>query len=200
MKKSLLITGAAGGIGSAVVKELHSKEWSIIGLDHPSILPDPSISKLCVEWRPLDLIELICNEKARISLFETIQSISNSVPLCAIIHNAAHLKIDTFHKISIEEWQKTFAINLFAPIEISKLFLYELSKNKGSIIHISSIHANLTKPGFCSYATSKAALNGLTNAMAVELGEEVRVNAIEPNENMRKYAFRKDLEKLTLSA
>src|SRR3546814_5507046 len=48
------------------------------------------------------------------------------------------------------------------------------------VLNIRSIHARLTKPGFAAYATSKAALSGLTRAMAVELGSRVRVNAIEP--------------------
>jgi NAD(P)-dependent dehydrogenase (short-subunit alcohol dehydrogenase family) len=47
-------------------------------------------------------------------------------------------------------------------------------------VHIGSIHSQLTKPGFTAYATSKAALAGLTRAMAVELGGTVRVNAIQP--------------------
>src|SRR3546814_11034334 len=48
------------------------------------------------------------------------------------------------------------------------------------VLNISSIHARLTKPNFIAYATSKAALSGMTRAMAVELGARVRVNAIEP--------------------
>jgi NAD(P)-dependent dehydrogenase (short-subunit alcohol dehydrogenase family) len=51
---------------------------------------------------------------------------------------------------------------------------------KGCVINISSIHARLTKPNFVAYATSKAALSGMTRAMAVDLGGRVRVNAIEP--------------------
>jgi NAD(P)-dependent dehydrogenase (short-subunit alcohol dehydrogenase family) len=47
-------------------------------------------------------------------------------------------------------------------------------------VNISSIHARLTKPDFVAYATSKAALSGLTRAMAVDLGDRIRVNAIEP--------------------
>jgi NAD(P)-dependent dehydrogenase (short-subunit alcohol dehydrogenase family) len=55
-----------------------------------------------------------------------------------------------------------------------------LEKARGSVVNISSIHAKLTKPEFSCYATSKAALLGLTKSMAVELGSKVRINAICP--------------------
>mgnify|MGYP003706208395 CR=1 FL=1 len=48
------------------------------------------------------------------------------------------------------------------------------------IVSISSIHATLIKSNFVAYATSKAALSGLTRSMAVDLGDRVRINAIEP--------------------
>lgn len=48
------------------------------------------------------------------------------------------------------------------------------------MINISSIYARLTKANFVAYASSKAALSGMTRAMAVDLGGRVRVNAIEP--------------------
>jgi NAD(P)-dependent dehydrogenase (short-subunit alcohol dehydrogenase family) len=55
-----------------------------------------------------------------------------------------------------------------------------LSNANGSVVNISSIHSTLTKPGFVCYATSKAALGGLTKSAAVELGAKVRINAINP--------------------
>lgn len=58
--------------------------------------------------------------------------------------------------------------------------LPQLEQARGSVINISSIHARLTKAHFVAYATSKAALSGMTRAMAVDLGGRVRVNAIEP--------------------
>ena len=56
----------------------------------------------------------------------------------------------------------------------------DLKCNKGSIVNIGSIHSKLTKPKFISYATSKTALLGLTQSMAVDCGSSVRVNAIQP--------------------
>jgi NAD(P)-dependent dehydrogenase (short-subunit alcohol dehydrogenase family) len=58
--------------------------------------------------------------------------------------------------------------------------LNQLEKSQGCIINIGSIHHQLTKPNFISYATSKSALIGLTKALAVDLQGRIRVNAISP--------------------
>ena len=56
----------------------------------------------------------------------------------------------------------------------------ELTQAHGSVVNISSIHAQQSKTNFVAYATSKAALNALTRNMAIDLGRHIRVNAIEP--------------------
>lgn len=63
---------------------------------------------------------------------------------------------------------------------LSQYFIPLLEQEKGVIVNIASIHQQLTKPRFVSYATSKSALVGLTKAMAVDLKDRVRVNAISP--------------------
>jgi NAD(P)-dependent dehydrogenase (short-subunit alcohol dehydrogenase family) len=71
-------------------------------------------------------------------------------------------------------------VNLIAPFVLIRELLSCLSNANGSVVNINSIHGTLTKPGFVCYATSKAALGGLTKSTAVELGGQVRVNAINP--------------------
>ena len=89
-------------------------------------------------------------------------------PLTAIVHNAALQRLGQFEDLSQSDWSDTFAINIMAPILINKLFLPQLKSQRGVIVNIG-IHSHLTKPGFTAYANSKAALAGLTRAMAVEL-------------------------------
>ena len=101
-------------------------------------------------------------------------------PLRALIHNAATQRLAPFSELSAQDWLESLIVNTIAPALISREFLAELIHQSGSIVHIGSVHSQLTKPGFTAYATSKAALAGLTRAMAVELGAKIRVNAIEP--------------------
>ena len=63
---------------------------------------------------------------------------------------------------------------------MTQMFLDSLKRNKGAVVNISSIHALQTKRNFVTYATSKGALSSLTRNMAVDIGNGVRVNAIEP--------------------
>ena len=69
---------------------------------------------------------------------------------------------------------------MIAPFLLIQGLLPELKKAKGSVVNIASVHSISTKPGFVCYATSKTALVGLTKAMAVDLGPDVRINAICP--------------------
>ena len=71
-------------------------------------------------------------------------------------------------------------VNLTGPLLLSQFFLDKLAVSKGSIINIASIHQQLTKKRFISYATSKSALVGLTKALSVDLQGKVRVNTISP--------------------
>jgi NAD(P)-dependent dehydrogenase (short-subunit alcohol dehydrogenase family) len=96
------------------------------------------------------------------------------------VHNAALQRLGSFSDLTPADWHDSLAINLLAPVALSRCLLPELIASQGSIVHISSIHSQLTKEGFTAYATSKAALSGLTRALSVEIGSQVRVNAIEP--------------------
>ena len=178
--KSVLVTGASGGIGSGLVKALNEAGWKVIGTDHPDVQPDAETKTYCETWVPANLLSLLSSSE-ELDFFKT--SIDASLaqhPLTAIVHNAALQRLGQFEDLSQSDWSDTFAINIMAPVLINKLFLPQLKSQRGVIVNIGSIHSHLTKPGFTAYATSKAALAGLTRAMAVELGGSVRVSAIEP--------------------
>ena len=162
-----------------LVKALVDAGWAVIGV----IIPKCSQSKnpeICNAWIPADLSILYQNSDHLKEFVEQVCSAEGGSDLTAIIHNAALQRTGTFEELSTADWDDTIAVNLMAPVAINKAFIENIKKQKGSIIHIGSIHRQLTKPGFTAYATSKAAIAGLTQAMAVELGGSVRVNAIEP--------------------
>jgi NAD(P)-dependent dehydrogenase (short-subunit alcohol dehydrogenase family) len=100
--------------------------------------------------------------------------------LKALVNNAAIQILAGMEELEIDDFIASMDINVVAPLVLSKLTFPHLKKNDGSIVNIGSIHSKLTKPGFISYATSKSAISGLTQAMAVDTGSSVRVNAILP--------------------
>ena len=180
MQKIVLVTGAAGGIGKGLVEELAKADWAVLGSDHPNIEPEQCIRDQCLAWIPADLSALSQETKNLEDFVGNVCSAAGERDLSAIIHNAALQRLGKFDQLTATDWNETISVNLMAPVMINKAFITQLQRQKGSIIHIGSIHSQLTKPGFTAYATSKAALAGLTRAMAVEIGGTIRVNAIEP--------------------
>lgn len=179
--RSVLISGAAGGIGSALVDHLRNLGWRVLATDHPELCPPPvEQTEPVIRWLPADLT-LLASGGAPLEAFAIqVLELSRGAPLTAIVHNAALQRLGTFTDLTTADWQATFAVNLLAPVAINRQLLGELIYSRGSIVHISSIHSQLTKAEFTAYATSKAALSGLTRALSVEIGHQVRVNAIEP--------------------
>lgn len=178
---SVLLTGAAGGIGHALVGALQASGWRVIATDQRHPVANEERHQEAEAWIVQDLARLSMDELAlKAFAAQVLQATSPQAPLQAIVHNAAVQYLGGFESLSQQDWSHTLAINLMAPVAISRALLPQLQRQHGSIVHIGSIHSQLTKPGFTAYATSKAALAGLTRAMAVELGGSVRVNAIEP--------------------
>ena len=186
-KQWALVTGALGAMGTEITSTLVAHGWQVIATDHPSVVESASTDWMnamdsdAVSLIPFDLAEAATSASSLAQLVQQISSITGDTkPLSALIHNAAIQRLAPFCELTAQDWLQTMIVNMIAPALISREFLAELIYQRGSIIHISSIHAQLTKPGFAAYAASKAALTGLTRAMAVELGAQIRVNAIEP--------------------
>ncbi len=174
MKKTVLITGALGGIGQALCKEFAAAGYFVIGTDR-------SEGKCsCDKFIRLDVRELYSKNKERDRLLSEVRKHIKGKGLTALINNAASQVLNRTDDVKISDWDETLQTNLIAPFLLVQSLLPDLEKAKGSVINIASIHAVATKPGFVCYATSKAALVGMTRSLAVDLGPRIRVNAINP--------------------
>ena len=200
MNKGIIITGVSGDIGRSLAKEFKLYGWFIIGID----IKEPEKNEgtfYCDKFYRFDLSNCIKKPELFGNLVENIKlGISNNeYSIKGIVNNAAIQIVKPFEIIDTKDWMDLFSVNFFAPVLLSKAFLDDLRKNKGSILNIGSIHSELTKPHFSAYATSKSALSGLTKSLAVELGDQIRVNAIEPaaiETSMLKEGFKNHPEKL----
>jgi len=173
--KTVLITGSNGGIGKDLCKTLFQNGYKVIATD---MINDKNHFEY--KFIKADLLHLVEDEIQMRIFKEKVKETLDQDELYAIINNAAIQIHKDFEALSLQDWKYTMDINFFAPLVLSKLFLDELNTSNGTIVNISSIHSSLTKKGFSAYATSKAALRGLTNSMSVELGGNIRVNAVEP--------------------
>lgn len=175
-KKSVLVTGAAGGMGQAVCRRLIEKGWNVVGLDHNKArldvlareLADKSFTPLIGELSNPDLYALLTQE-----LGEGFQ-VNGLVNLAGV---SLGDPLDSLTKI---DWDKSFAVNVTAPMILSKWAAPRMKRTGGSIVNVASPVAlvGARKP---SYSASKAALIGLTMSLARDLGKHsIRVNALFP--------------------
>lgn len=174
MTKSVLITGANGGIGKALCKVFADAGYFVIASDQVTgdcacdVFIQANIETLCID------------PEYRANIFAQVRGYLSEQGLVALVNNAAVQILGKTEEIQVEQWRRTLDTNLIAPFLLVQGLLPELKKAKGSVVNISSVHAISTKPGFVCYATSKSALVGMTKAMAVDLGADLRVNAICP--------------------
>jgi NAD(P)-dependent dehydrogenase (short-subunit alcohol dehydrogenase family) len=174
MSRTALITGSLGGIGVALCEEFKQAGYYVIATDRQSG------ECACDHFLKLDVRELYHRAEVRDSVVKAIAPHVADAGLHVLVNNAASQVLNRTDDIRLEDWDETLQTNLIAPFLLSQMLLPEIERAKGSVINIASIHSVATKPGFVCYATSKAALVGLTRSMAVDLGSRVRVNAINP--------------------
>lgn len=174
MNRNVVITGAAGGIGKALVAAFAEGGDRVIALDRlPGEAPSGGT------WLVGDIASLSGDQATKSTLeVDILRACGGRCDV--LVNNAAVQHTGNFTGLAMAAWAETLAVNLLAPIALIRALLPSMPAQSGVVINVSSIHAHLTKPGFTAYATSKAALSGLTRALAVELGHRARFVAIEP--------------------
>lgn len=174
-QRTALITGVNGAIGQALCTAFAGAGWSVVGSDRQE-----STNSLVDAYVAIDLARFCSDSAYCADMIVRLDALVSDDELHVLINNAATQIVAPIEELTVDDWHTTMDVNLIAPFLLTQAFLSRLQTAKGSVINISSIHAQLTKPHFASYATSKAALVGLTRSLAVELGGRIRVNAICP--------------------
>ena len=171
--RTVLITGAAGGIGRATVQLFASSGWRVIGVDRAPF----------GEPFPADGIYI----QSDISVGSNVETIFTQAhqytgALNALVNNAAVQISKPLLHTSVEEWDAVMASNLRS-VFLSVKLAHPLFKaaGGGAIVNVSSVHAVATSTNIAAYAASKGGLLALTRAMAIEFApDNIRVNAILP--------------------
>ena len=170
---TVLVTGAAGGIGKAICQVFLEKGYKVIGVDCRKT------AKLPYEVLHFDVSRLSHADATCESFCRRVEEFAGG-HLDTLINNAAVQIVKPIQRITAADWDVTLATNLLAPFWLIQRFLPMLRAAKGNVVNIASIHATVTKPEFALYATSKGALITLTRSLAIELAPDVRVNAVVP--------------------
>ena len=171
--RTMLITGAAGGIGRATVKYFCEMGWRVIGVDRAEFgepFPEMGLFIRADISEPGDIDKIYAAAAAF------------SPTLTAVVNNAAVQISKPLLDTTPEEWDRVMASNLRSVFLGAKL-AHPLLKagGGGAIVNVSSVHAVATSANIASYAASKGGLLALTRAMAIEFAmDDIRVNAILP--------------------
>jgi NAD(P)-dependent dehydrogenase (short-subunit alcohol dehydrogenase family) len=171
--KTVLVTGASGGIGKSICEVFLENGYKVIGVDccETSGLPYDVIHFDISKLRKADSL---CDE-----FFLLVETLTEG-SLDALVNNAAVQIVKPVEQLTTDDWDITLDTNLLSPFWLVQRFLPLLRKARGSVVNISSIHATQTKKGFAAYSTSKGALVSLTRALSLDLAPEIRVNAVLP--------------------
>ncbi len=167
--KTVLVTGAASGIGAAVVEELVNAGATVLAADREEAdeLPRPH-RRLIVD---------VSNEASVESAFEGVTTLDGLVNAAGITEQGPIQTVD------MAQWQKVIGVNLTGTMLMARHATNLMLQNKlaGSIVNISSAYGLTGGPGNVAYNVSKSGVAQLTRCMAADLGRNnIRVNAVCP--------------------
>lgn len=184
---NIIITGCSSGIGYQTVLELAKLgSHQIIGLARSTV----GLNEL-----KKDFLDLKSESTLKVISFDLDQEkydyLLSNLPfnenqtLDILINNAGYLVNKPFSELNMDEWQKTFNVNLFASVKLIKaLFPYFNRKQGAHIVNIGSmggVQGTAKFKGLSAYSASKSAINVLTESLSVEFEQErISVNAINP--------------------
>ena len=171
---SVLITGAAGGVGRASVALFIKEGWRVLAVDVKQPL-EPAL--------PKDAVFVHADISVAHEVGALADSLSRELPdgLNALVNNAAVQIIKSLVETTPEEWDQVHAVNLRAPYLMARAFHGALKKAQGAIVNVSSVHALATSTQIGAYASTKGGLLALTRSMAIEFADDgVRANTVLP--------------------
>lgn len=170
--KNVLITGAAGDIGSALVKVFACAGYGVIIHFNKN---SAAAEKLKSEYGGICVQADISNPESVKAMFDSI----GDKKIDTVINNAGVQAIKMFCDTSFEEIKEQIDVNLLGTCYVNKCAIEHMMWSGGSIINISSVWGQCGGACEAAYSAAKAGVIGLTKALAKEYGN-IRVNCICP--------------------
>jgi NAD(P)-dependent dehydrogenase (short-subunit alcohol dehydrogenase family) len=163
MTPVVIVTGAAGGIGSATCDLLEGYGWEVVPMDR----------------RPVDRLGAL---QVDIADAEAVtEALSGLSRVDALVNNAAVQLYKSLLDTTVEEWDAIAAVNIRGAFVCLKAVHRQLAESRGSVVNVSSVHASATSHSIAAYAATKGGLTAFTRAAAIEMAPlGVRVNVVLP--------------------
>ena len=169
--KSAFVTGAGGGIGRGIALRFAREGADIIGSDVDEKKLDETVAQ--IEEAGQKCMGIMCDVGNEEEIEKTVKCALESFGKIDILVNNAGIG-DTnksFDEVDSQLWDRVYAVNVKGPFFLSKMAALSMMerKIKGKIINIASTEGKTNRAGSIAYASSKRALIGLTQGLAIQL-------------------------------
>lgn len=171
---SVLVTGAARGIGRGIVEHLVSRGWDVV-----AGVRSESDAQAVAAVHPTRVTPVILD----ITSAEDIAALGGSLParLDAVVNNAGVAVGGAIETLRPDEWRKQLEVNVIGQMAVTQAVLPRLRETRGRVVFISSVNGRLSMPLLGAYAASKFAVEAAADALRMELAPwGIRVVIVEP--------------------
>ena len=175
--KKILITGATGGIGNALVKKFASLEGSVLATGTKI----EKLEALKKEFSNINILKFDISDHSKIEEF--VENVSSQLNGLDVLVNNAGITVDNLSlRMKDEEWKKVIEVNLGSTFFLCKYAIKKMLKNKyGRIVNITSVVGHTGNVGQANYAASKAGINGMSKSLAIEYAKKnITINCVSP--------------------
>ena len=175
--KKILVTGATGAIGKALVQKFVSLEGNVLATGTKT----EKLDTLKKEFPNINVLKFDISDHSKIEEF--IENVSSQLVGLDILVNNAGINMDNLSlRMKDEEWKKVIDLNLGSTFFLCKYGIKKMLKNKyGRIVNITSVVGHTGNLGQSNYAASKAAIVGMSKSLAIEYAKKnITINCVSP--------------------
>ncbi len=175
--KKILITGATGGIGNALVKKFLSLDGTVLATGTNT----EKLDTLKKEFPKINVLKFDISDHSKIEDF--IENVTSQLVGLDVLVNNAGITMDNLSlRMKDEEWKKVIDINLSSTFYLCKHAIKKMLKNKyGRIVNITSIVGHTGNLGQANYSASKAGMVAMSKSLAIEYAKKnITINCVSP--------------------
>eukprot|EP00752_Nemacystus_decipiens_P019341 g17397.t1 len=184
--KTVLVTGAAGGIGLATVERFLEEGACVVATDYEAesgadLIRNLSRDRADFAGRVMFLPADMRDESEVLGLLDDAMAALGTIQIC--VNNAAITHRVNFLEMRLDDFDRVLATNLRGPFVLGQAVARSMvaAGEEGAIINVGSVNAQLALPDNAAYVASKGGLLQLTRSMALALApENIRVNMVAP--------------------
>jgi len=180
--RAVLVTGGGSGIGASIVEHLCTQRARVAFLDIARAPSESLVESIARRGDPAPTF-LPCDLRDIAALRAAVaEARSRLGPITVLVNNAAHDERHAIEQVTPEYWDERFAVNLRHQFFAAQAVAPEMAAaGGGSIVNLGSTSWLVGQGGMPAYLSAKAAVAGLTRALARDLGpKNIRVNCIVP--------------------